>query len=157
MGLCKEGIQQAKEASEVFKQLSNTAGQTQRLLKLTLLFTSDKQLDTAEEAALHVVNLFSEKNQQFDISQCHRALGNIYGSKGETEKAIHHFEAALEIASSPNRLDELFWTRYSLAWLFSSQGKLDDAHVHIEQAKLHAVDHHDTFFLARAMALQAGF
>ena len=46
-------------------------------------------------------------------------------------------------------------TRFSngLAVLFSGEGRFDDAHAHIEQAKSHTVN--NTYFLARASWLQA--
>ena len=154
-GLYKEGIQEVKEASEIFVWLSDTMGQAQCLVLLAWLFLYEKQLDAAEEAALCATNLLSGKDRQFDVCQCHHALGAIYDSKGETEKAIHHLETALEITSSRNWLSQLFWTRRSLAVLFRDQGKLDDATGHIEHAKSHAVNDHDTYKLAHAMRLQA--
>ena len=153
--LYEEGIHEAKEALEIFEQLGNTVGQAQCSMGLAWLFHHDKQLDAAEEAASRAISLLSGKDRQFDVCQCHRALGVIYGSKGEVEKAIHHFETALEIASSPNWLHELFWTQFSLALLFYNQSKLEDAHAHVEQAKSHAVEYRDTYLLARAMTLQA--
>ena len=155
MGLYKEGIQEAKEASEIFERLGHTVGQAQCLIDLAWLFDYEKQLDGAEEAALHAINLLSKMDRQYDICHCRHLLGDIYRAKGETEKAIHHLEAALEIASSPNWLNQLFWARYSLAELSSDQGKLDDANTHIERAKSHAVDDHDAYLLARTMRLQA--
>jgi tetratricopeptide (TPR) repeat protein len=49
----------------------------------------------------------------FRVCQCHRLLGDIHYSKGETEKAIDHFETALGIASSFNWHDQLFWIHIS--------------------------------------------
>jgi tetratricopeptide (TPR) repeat protein len=80
---------------------------------------------------------------------------HIYHSKGEREKAIYHFEAALGIASSFNWHDQLFWIHYSLAELFLDEGRFDDAHAHVERAKSHAVD--NAYYLGRAMELQARF
>ena len=157
MGLREEGMRQTKEASEIFERLGNAAGQAQCFVNLASFFYHNNQLDDAEEAISRATSLLPEKGQQIDICQCHRALGAIYHSRGETEKAIHHFEKALKIASSSNWFDELFWTRYSLAILFSNQDKLKDAHAHVEQAKSHAVDYCDTYLLARATKLQAGF
>ena len=154
-GFYKEGIQEVKEASEIYVRLGETGEQGLCLIQLAWLFYRDKQLDAAEEAGLRAINLFSERDQQFNACQCQRALGAIYHSKGEAEKAVHHFETALEIASSHNWLEELFWTRCSLAILFCSHGKLDDANAHVEQAKSHAIDNHNAYNLARAMTLQA--
>ena len=85
----------------------------------------------------------------------YHALGAIYHSKGETDKGIHHFEAALTIASSLNLHDEQFWIHYALVQLFLNQGKLDEAHAHIERAKPHTVN--NTYLLGRVMQLQAVF
>jgi tetratricopeptide (TPR) repeat protein len=113
----------------------------------------DKQLDAAEEAASQAVDLLLEKGEQFRACQGHRVLGNIYSSKGDTEKAIHHFEAALGIASSLNDHTELFCIHYVLAGLDFKQGRFDDARAHAERAKSHAGN--DTYNLGRAVELQA--
>lgn len=42
-----------------------------------------------------------------------------------------------------------------MAKLFSKEGRLDDAHTHVEQAKSHAIN--DQYLLARATQLQARF
>ena len=68
-------------------------------------------------------------------------------------KAIHHYEVALEIASSLNLDSQLFWVHYGLAQLFSGEGRLDDAHTHIENARSHAIS--DKYNLGRAMEVQA--
>ena len=127
MDLYEEGIEEAKEALEIFEGLSDTVGRAQCSIDLAQLFYYDDQLDAAEEAASHAISPLSEMDQQFDICQCHRLLGVIYHSMGETEKAINHLEAGLETASSHNWLNQLSWTRFSLAELFSDQGRLDDA------------------------------
>ena len=64
---------------------------------------------------------------------------------------------AFGIASSFNWLNLLVLIHFSLAEVFCHQGNFDDAHTHIERAKLYATNDHDTFLLARAMELQAGF
>jgi tetratricopeptide (TPR) repeat protein len=79
----------------------------------------------------------------------HRVLGKIYRDKGESEKAIHRLEVALEITSSLNHHTELFWTHYALSELFSKEGRLNDAHAHIG---LHVVN--NPYHLARASGLQ---
>ena len=56
------------------------------------------------------------------------------------EKAIHHFGLALEIASSSNWHEQLSLIHLSLAHLFSEEGRLDDAHAHLERAKSYAVN-----------------
>jgi len=153
VGLPKEGIQQAKEALEIYESLGNTVGQAQCLGHLGWLFYSNNQLDAAEEAASRMIGLIPEKGQEFLVCDSHRLLGNICQSKGETKKAVHHFELALEIASPFNRHDILFWVHYELAILFRNEGRFDDAQAHVEHAKSHAVD--SAYNLGRAMELQA--
>ena len=156
LGLCKEGIQQAEEAFGIFERLGSAVQQGQCLMKLALLLWGENQLDAAEEAAFRAISLVpGEGNQnQSLVCQSHRVLGDIYRSKGETEKAIHCYELVSRIASPFNWHDELFWVLHGLASLFLSQGRFDDAHAHIEQAKSHAV--HSPYYLGRAMELQAG-
>ena len=132
-----------------------TAEQAKCLLDLALSMRDDGQLDAAEETALRAIDLLPEKDQQFRVCDSHRVLGGICHSKGNTEKAIHHLEAALDIASSFNTFRDLFAVRIALAWLFFGEGRFNDAHAHIEHAKSHAVN--DAYNLGRAMELQVGF
>ena len=155
LGLCKEGIGQVKEALEIYEQLSNTLGQARCLDHLARLLHEDKQLDAAEEAALRAINLLPAEGGPYTASSCHRLLGRIYCSKGETGTAIKHFETALGIASPFNWHDELFWIHYSLANSFFGGNRFDDAHTHLELAKLHAID--SAYRLGRAVELQARF
>ena len=69
-------------------------GQVLSWRELASLLYEDKQLDAAEEAAFRVIDLPSDKGIQFSVCDCHRILGDIYYDKlkGETEKAIDHFE-----------------------------------------------------------------
>ena len=69
------------------------------------------------------------------VCESHRFLGDVYSSKGEREKDIHHFEAALKIASPFNWNDQPFWIYHSLADQFLEEYKFYDAHFQIEQAK----------------------
>ena len=62
---------------------------------------------------------------------------------------------ALGIASSFDWQSQIFWNNYSLAELFFDEERFDDAHVHVERAKPHAVD--NAFLLGRGMRLQANF
>ena len=153
MGLYKEGIQQANEASEILERLGHTAKQANCLVNLAFVLHADKQLDAAEKAASRAIDLLPEKGEQFLICKGHRVLGNICYSKGDTEKAIHHYEVALEIASSLNELYQLFWAHYALVQLFFEEDRFDDAQAHIERAKSHAIN--DAYHLGRAMELQA--
>ena len=152
-GLRTEGMQQLKEALKTYKRLGNTVDQANCLLYLTRLLENDKQLDAAEQAASQAIELLPKRGQEFRVCQSHRFLGNIYRSKGEREKAIHHFEVALGIASPLNWHSEIYWIHDSLARLLSDEGKFDDASNHIEQAKSHAVD--DAYDLGYAMKQQA--
>jgi tetratricopeptide (TPR) repeat protein len=64
---------------------------------------------------LHLVlsNFSQRKAKEFLVCESHRVLGQIYRSKGEREKAIHHLETALRIASNFNWHAELFWIHYN--------------------------------------------
>jgi len=155
MDLYEDGIRQAKEASEIFERLGNTAKQAECLISLAWSLHDDGQLDAAEEAASRGINLLPEQGEQYQVCRGHRALGVIYSSKGDTEKATHHLKLTLEIAS-PLDLDyQLFWAHFALAELFRRQGRSDDAQVHIELAKSHAIN--DVYNLGRAMWWQARF
>jgi len=155
MNLFEEGIRQARESSEIFEQLGDTAKQAECLINLAYVLSEDKQVDAAEEAASRAIDLIPEEGEQFLVCQGHRVLGEVYYSKGDKEKAIHHFEVALEIASSLNWHGQLFWARFALADLSYGEGMFDDAQAHIERAKSHAIN--DAYNLGRAMELQANF
>ena len=154
LGLLEEGIQQAREALEILQRINDIIGQAICLNDLAWLLFDNKQLDDAENAASRAIDLVPENGQGYLVCQIHRVLGKIYHSKGEREKAIHHFKIVLGIASPPNWHDVLFWTHYALVLLFRDEGEFDDANAHTERAKLCAVD--DTYKLGRAMHLQAG-
>jgi len=154
IGLKKEGMEQAKEASEIFGRFGDTTSQAQCLISLARLLFSDKQLDAAEEAASRAINLLPEEGEQSQVCESHRVLGSIYESKGDTEKAIHHYEVALEIASPFDWHDTLFWLDCELADLLRDEDRFDDAHAHIERAKSHTAN--STYNLGYAMRLQAG-
>jgi len=153
MCLCEEGIQQAKEASEIFERLGETAGQGLSLTVLAWLFNSAKQLDAAEEAASRAIDLLLEKNEQFLVCVCHRVLGETYQLKGQPVKAIGHFEFSIEIATSSDWRDQLFWTHFYLAHLFRKEGNFKDAQTHIERAKSHTFN--NAYNFARTAQLQA--
>ena len=153
MGPNEEGIRQAKEALDISKQLGDTMEQADSLVSLALLLYSNDQFDAAEEAASRAIYFFSEEGKQSRLFEPHQILGNIYGSKGETGKAVHHLETALGIASSSNRDNQLFSIHSSLARLFTRGDRFDEAQTHIERAKLHAVN--STYNLGIAMALQS--
>ena len=152
----KEGIPQAKEALEIFERIDDTTGQAQCLNELGCLFFDDDQLDASEDAASRGIELISVKDQGYLFCQLSQILGDVYRSKGEKQKAIHHYETALRLGSPPNNWREvLFWNHYALAMLFRDEGEFDDATTHIERAKSHVID--DAYKLGRAMHLQANF
>jgi tetratricopeptide (TPR) repeat protein len=140
LGLHEEGIRQAREALGIYERTGNTSGQALCSEKLSWLLFRDKQLDAAEDVASRAIDLVSGKGQEFLVCQLYRVLGKICGSKGEKEKAIHHFNTALGIASPPNWHEQLFWIHFDMAELFQAERKFDNAHSHIEQAKSYAAD-----------------
>jgi tetratricopeptide (TPR) repeat protein len=152
LSLPKESIPQAKESLEIFERLNNVSEQAQSLQQLALLLHHDNQLNAAEAAASRSIGLLSD-SEQYLACQGHRVLGDIHHSKGETEKAINHYETALGIASSFNWHDQQFWIHYALAGLFYDQGRFDDAHARTERAKSHTVN--DTYSLGCAMEMRA--
>ena len=153
MGLYEEGAQLVQEGLVILERLGDTVGQVRCLSSLAALLRSSNQLDTAQEAASRAIALLVEKGEQFLLCESHHALGNIYRSKGDTEKAIDHFEVARGIASSFDWHDRLSLVHCDLARLVQDKGGFDDAQAHIERAKSHAVNH--TYYLGRAMRLQA--
>ena len=102
LGLYREGIQQAKEAVEIFERLSDTIGQAISLNTLAWSFFDDNQLDAAKEAASGMIDLLPEKGEEHLLCESHRVLGKVYQSNGEKEKAIYHFETAIHIATPCN-------------------------------------------------------
>jgi tetratricopeptide (TPR) repeat protein len=105
--LRKEGILQAKESLGISEQLNDVWGQARSLQQLAWLLHYDDQPEAAEEAASRSIDLLPD-SEHFLACQGLRLLGNICRSKGETEKAINHFKAALEIASSSDWPSEMF-------------------------------------------------
>ena len=154
LGLHREGIQQAREALEIWGRLGDTTGQAWCLNALAFLLSDNGQLDAAEQATFRLIALLPQNGQEVLVCRSHHHLGKIYCSKGEKAKAIHHFEAALKIASLFNWDGELFWIQYSLAKLFLGEHMFDSAHVHIERAMSHTIDG-STYNLGRAVRLQA--
>ena len=151
--LDREGIQQSKEALEIYERLGDVVGQAKGWYSLGWSLFQDHQLDGAEEAGSRAIDIFRDQGREYWVCKCHRLLGLIYRSKGERGKAVQHFEASIRIASPFDWHDQLFWTHLSLAELFCSKNEFDNAQSHIEQAKSHAVD--DAFNLGRAMDQQA--
>ena len=153
LGLPEEGIQQAKEALEIYQRLGTEAEQVGCLNYLGLVLQKANQLNAAKEAASLANYLVPEKGHEFLACQSRRLLGDIYRSMGERTKAIPHLEAALAIASPFGWHDLLFWIHYDLALLFLDERQFDSAHARIEQAKSHTVN--DPYRLGRAVHLHA--
>jgi len=135
-----QGIQLAEEALEIGKRLGDRVVQAQCLIVLAWLLYQNNQIDAAEEAAFRAIDLFPEKGEEYRVCQSHRILGEIYRRKSEKEKAIHHFEVALRIASPFDWHLEPFWIHYRLAWLFYFEGRFDEAQTHVAHAKSHTVN-----------------
>jgi len=140
IGLREEGIRQAREPLEIYERLGDTEQQADCLIKLAFLLGSDEQFDAAEEAAFRAIALLPGEGHQSMVCESHHALGGTYRSKGEIEKAIHHYGIAIAIATPFNWHDSLFWAHCKLAGLFCKEARFDDAQAHVELAKSHAVD-----------------
>jgi tetratricopeptide (TPR) repeat protein len=153
LGLYKEGIQQAEEASNFYKLIGDTLGQAECFYTLSWLLLHENRLDAAEDAVLRMIEFLPEKGQDHLHCQSHQILGRIYRCKGEKWKAITHYEAALKIASHFDWQEAIFWSHYALAMLLSDEDKFDYANSHIQWAKLHTID--DEYNLGRAMGMQA--
>ena len=153
LGLYKEGIRQVREALNIYERTGDPTEQAEGLTKLTWLLLRDQQLDAAEKAASRAIGLIPEKGQEFILSRLHRVLGKVYHAKGSKEKAVHHFNAALGLASPRNWREQLFWTHFDMAEMFRDERDYDDAHKHINEAKPHAAD--EVYKLGRARQLQA--
>ena len=134
MGFYEEGIQEAREALEIFGRVGDKEKQASCSMALALLLRQDEQLDAAEEAASRTIDL---SENQLPLCQSHTLLGEIHQSKGNTEKAIHHLETALRFASLLGSGTQLSVVHLSLADLYAKEGKFTDAHAHIEHAKPH--------------------
>ena len=153
LGLKEEGIGQAREALEIYERVGDARVQAECMIRLTWLLFCDNQLDAAENIASRAIDLISDQGQEFLVAQLHRGLGKIYYAKGKKEKAFHHFDTAIEIASSYNWHDQLFWIYFTMAGLFRDERKYGKAHVYIERAKSHADD--DVYKLGCTMKIRA--
>jgi tetratricopeptide (TPR) repeat protein len=153
LNLYEEAIQQSKEALSIFERTNDVLGQAICLNYIANVLYDDGQLDAAEDAASRAIDLLPEKGEEFRLCRLHRVRGKVHQSRGEREKAVHHFKTALGIASPFNWPDELFWNNYLLADLFRKEGEFDVANTHIEQAKSSAV--HSPYKLGYAMEMQA--
>jgi tetratricopeptide (TPR) repeat protein len=87
-----------------------------------------------------VHSVYSQRKGKNFCCKSHRRLGNIHTSKRESEKAIHHFEAALRIASTVGWPEELVLINFHLAILSHFEDRLDDANAYLNQAESYTVD-----------------
>ena len=152
LGLLEEGMRQIKEALGIFERLGDSAEQADCLTNLAYLLMDDEQPTAAKEATIRSIALLG-KDDEFKLCNSQRVLGEIYSRQGERQNAIHHINIALGIADTFNWQDQQFWAHELLAKLFRDEGKFDDAHTHINQAKEHAVD--NKYGLGRAMEAHA--
>jgi tetratricopeptide (TPR) repeat protein len=153
--LNQEGIRQTKEALEIAERIGDTIEQAECLRYLALLLIEGGQSDAAEKAASRAIGLVPAEGQEFLVCKLHLVLGQANRFKGKKEKALHHYETSLRIASPFNWHFILFWIHYNLAELFGDGRKLDDERAHIERAKSHAVDGAMQYELGRAIYMQA--
>ena len=153
LGRYEEGIIQAKESLEIYERLGETVEHARCLNVLARLLHEDGQFDAAEAAILQSIKFLPEKGEECKVCRSHRALGDIYLSRGKREEAVQHYETALGIASSFDWHDHLFSIHFSMAELFLDGEGFEDANTHVEQATSHALD--NTFYLGRAVLLRA--
>jgi tetratricopeptide (TPR) repeat protein len=141
LGLSKERMERAREALGICGRINNTAGQSTCSDNLAQSLHYDGQLDAVEDATYRAIGLVSANGQEHLACRLHWVLGMMHQSKGETEKVVHHFKTALEIASPFDWHDVLFVSHHKLAEVFLEEGKFSEAIAHIKQAKSYAVDH----------------
>jgi tetratricopeptide (TPR) repeat protein len=153
--LKQEGMRQTKEALEIAERIGDTMEQAECLDILAYLLVEGGEPDAAEKAASRAIDLVPEKGHEYLVCDLHKVLGKINRSKGKREKALHHFETSLRIASPFNWHYILFWIHYDLAQSFGHWSEPDDESSHIEQAKSHAVDGAMQYELGRATEMQA--
>ena len=153
LGLVREGRLQAMEAFDIYGRCGQKMGQLTCLLDIVASLYEGGHLSDAEGYAVRLFDILPEEGQEIYLCRTHLLLGNMYLSKDEREKAAHHLEVALGIASSFNWHDMLYQIHHSLARLSADEDEFSDAHLHIEQAKSHAVG--DPYSLGRAARFQA--
>ena len=67
MGLPREGMRQARKASEICEPLGDTMERAWFFISLAWSLSDDKQLDAVEEAAFHAISLIPEKGNPFPV------------------------------------------------------------------------------------------
>lgn len=81
MHLSKEGIQQAKDASETYERLSDTVKQAISKIQLASLFHHDNQLDAADQTACYAIDLSSGEDEQLRVFGYYRVFGSVHHSE----------------------------------------------------------------------------
>ena len=155
MGFADEAIQHGKEASEIFGRFDGAAEPVASMIHFAQSLVDDNKLDGVEQAASRTIDFLSERGEQSAVCWCQCLLGTIYQSKGEFEKAVYHFQVALDIASLLNEFDTLAQIYFSLTRLYVREGKFYHAQSYLKHAKSHAINNNDAYLLATAMGLQA--
>jgi hypothetical protein len=107
MGLHDEGLQQAKEALEVYERLGETVQQADRSIRLAGLLSGDNQFDAAEEAAFRAIKsagLFRDEGR-LDDAQPH-----LEHARSHTVDSAYDLGYAVELQArvwhEQHRLDE---------------------------------------------------
>ena len=85
LSLYEEGVQQVKEALEIFRQHKDISMQAKYLCNLAWLCCDWKQFDAAEEAAFRAIDLL-DAGDQSRLCQCHRLLGNVYRTRASQRR-----------------------------------------------------------------------
>ena len=154
LGHYEEGVQEAKEALNIYECLNDILGQAHSWQELGWILYDDGQLDIAKKAIFRAINYFNKSDQPL-VCRCHSILGDIYHSQGKVKEAINHYEKALSIASPISWHKVQFWSHYSLAKLFFGKNRFNDADIQLNYAKSYVTN--ATYLLGRAMELQAEF
>lgn len=113
-------MSQAKKVSEIWVRLGGAKGQALSVFALAGLLHDDGQLGAAEETASRMINLLED----FLVCDSH-LFDDICRSRGgrERSRTVHHFEAAIGIASASNWYNSLVWCHLRLASLFSDEDR----------------------------------
>ena len=96
--------------------------------------------DTVEEATPYTISLPLSGPSQSQICEHYYILGHMYNSRGKTEVAISHLEAALEIATSLNLKGKQASIIHYLVHLYLHEDRLDDAKVYQERLRQYEID-----------------
>ena len=84
--LHREGIRQSREALEIYQRLGDVGGQAKCWNYLGRLLLDDRQLDAAEAAGSHAIDLCRDQHREYWVCGSHRLLGDIYRFKRPSAK-----------------------------------------------------------------------